>query len=896
MLAADSDDDTIVQKILNANKAAIEEGHITTSINFLEQDKDGMTALMYATRSGKMETIFLLFENRSITNITKDIMIKNKEGKNVIDMLTSYQQNDTNALNGMAYEIEIYLKSFILKEITITVKEQYGVNLEIFTSCCYLKLFYLQYLFEQAKLNFNDDRLLLLQRLMKEFQNYFHLIFLEKRSLTEFDRLPTFALQEKKDYLIKEIQRYIQSLYNVKNASGNISAIDIEGAKRARALLQDIQSLTFPGYGDNESSEFDEASFIFDFAPKVGLGVSPCHSPCKTGGTSTGYLRLSIDPNNYAKQHNQLDRDCIILPAKYYKDNNDNNIDIMIKFRKTITTTQSTVLEIVKHEYQIMYELNHKYSKKFVKPYGLIIWYPGLSNDITIITSIDVFTDNATNSSYNKGFSGQSSLYTQYIWYGIIMERGRGTLYDYLLKRQYELTRLELFVIIEKLIDIIIAAHDTNIILMDFKPKNIIFISDEDTGEVVWKAIDFDNSRHCNEEININNLPDLTSWEYGCFEIAKFIHEIEHGNGSGSGGGTPVLRVDVRMDVCALGWLIWKLICGKSFWQCLSSSNDISETTIRSHLCTLSDDDIQSMIEKYFSDDPQLISIKRWLTYALKVDPMTRLTLKQLRTTVPLVLGASGTTTANTSAASGDELVSKVVMGVAEFYRKELNPQLEAISQQIGNLHMDLQDRLLDLECNLQDAVYQGKSDILDVMDRLLTSSKQTIVVSGNSTDSNGVNILLQQLNNYTIPQAIATSLKELFQQQQEALQAQQLASNTTNTMIIEEQSKKIDELLGLVKDMKNDLIELKQINKQQLNLLSEIQLQGNRMPHLFCILPQIKKKDDVVEGGTGNGGMWNFMKRMKESMVDFVWTSCRLYFVCPVTLAMVSNEYNCFE
>ena len=132
---------------------------------------------------------------------------------------------------------------------------------------------------------------------------------------------------------------------------------------------------------------------------------------------------------------------------------------------------------------------------------------------------------------------------------------------------------------------------------------------DEETSEIITKAIDFDNTVKEGTKItSFHGTPRYTSPEMAKLLVDK----------------ASSMKVQTSMDVFALGLMIWEIVNdGYSLWHALGLDVDNDLEVLTCVAISLTDDAIQEAINKTFVGDI-LASTRSWLQDALKVRPSER--------------------------------------------------------------------------------------------------------------------------------------------------------------------------------------------------------------------------------------------------------------------------------
>ena len=478
------------------------------------------------------------------------------------------------------------------------------------------------------------------------------------------------------------------------------------------------------------------------------------------------------------------------------------SLEVKVKLKKREKS------EKVQHEYHILFRLYNKNNRFFIRPYEVL---KGWEGDISSV--------------YNEEMSNYCC---------IIMEKGAESLTDYLAREQQHISRIHSLTIVEKLVDILIAAHEENIVLMDFKPCNIIRCADDR-----WKAIDFDDSKEAGEAVN-----GRCTACYASFEMAKYSLDKNPSCKS--------LPASTAMDICSLGWMVWKIMNhNKSFCE------GKSDKEILQILSTMTDEDMKKNINFVFpfkKDAP----LRHWLEDALKIDPRTRPAANTLMTNYSILGSKEGTI--NT-----DSIVREI--------KDQLDIQHLSLLERIDTLSQDLLDQLGHLKASLdQEVVHLAlNSQIVQFSNLMQTLEEQKLNAQSNNLQVDRLIVQLREAG-ADIKESVITSIIQVLS-----------SKNDQNAS----QSDKLESVMQMMHGVKQQMNEIASLNQQQLSLLGKLGMKNNFMPHLFCIVAE-EKREKLDENAKISSKVLNCVKRKAESFQGWFWESSRLIFICPVTLEMV--------
>ena len=168
----------------------------------------------------------------------------------------------------------------------------------------------------------------------------------------------------------------------------------------------------------------------------------------------------------------------------------------------------------------------------------------------------------------------------------------------------------------EKLLNIIIAADQAKVVLMDFKLSNIVLVADHNGLHL--KAIDFDCSCNVNDPISTD-----TSAFYSCPEVARWVI------GGCLPSETPL--ASHKMDVMSYGFCVYEIATkvvyngrSKSFWENGGvRSGQVDAHSVNMALASLTDEQVTANLEKTFVG-AHYGNLRSFLQQALRVDPEAR--------------------------------------------------------------------------------------------------------------------------------------------------------------------------------------------------------------------------------------------------------------------------------
>ena len=199
---------------------------------------------------------------------------------------------------------------------------------------------------------------------------------------------------------------------------------------------------------------------------------------------------------------------------------------------------------------------------------------------------------------------------------GLVMERGVGDLADYLRKKKKDggMSLTAKLTIIETLVDIVSAAHSSDIVLMDFKLANVVRVLVGE--EFKLKAIDFGSSRRKDEQItsDVSCTPKYVAPEVARTMLAKLKKNVQVGDTFASS----------RIDIFALGLMVYELASESmaTLWESLGVRSS-DEKGMLERAASLTDEEVERVVESNFGGE-MFRDLRSFLLDALKVNPADR--------------------------------------------------------------------------------------------------------------------------------------------------------------------------------------------------------------------------------------------------------------------------------
>ena len=441
----------------------------------------------------------------------------------------------------------------------------------------------------------------------------------------------------------------------------------------------------------------------------------------------------------------------------------------------------------------------------------------------------------------------------------IAMEAGVVDMHTYLMDIVHVAVS-EKIAIISQLLDILVAAHQCRVVLLDFKLNNVVRVND---GKYYYrlKAIDFDNSRLNDEEI-----AHETTAAYASPEIARAILGLTTGAPEKTR-----LRATDKMDIMALGWTVYEVANNmKSYWrnQAIPILDDNSILIALSHL---NDEDVKKNIEATFIGG-QYTSLRSWLLHALKADPSERATADQLLNHHSL-FGSKERTADYTN------MMHKISSNVNHWGEKIMT-RFDELSDSLTGSLGKFGDSLEVASLNMALGSEQNKRGIESLY--VLLESQMKMITEGGILDCT------------FLESAVKTATKGM-----EANLSARMSSSINELMTSvsatdPSQSEKLDTLLSLMGELggksdrlQEDIKELRLMTQAQGEMLAAMEKYGNCMPHSFVILPEVAYEKLAVTASVVDK-MMNVAKRKTMKMKHLLWSKSRIVFICPITLKQV--------
>lgn len=487
------------------------------------------------------------------------------------------------------------------------------------------------------------------------------------------------------------------------------------------------------------------------------------------------------------------------------------------------------------HEYNMMARLHHADGNRFVRPYA--------------------FLEGAQGQIIPQGPEDAVYCATAVC---IVMEKGTINMLDFFEKYK-DIDRTEKLATIATMLDILTSAAQAKIVLNDFKPANIVYVSDGCYQR--WKAIDFENSRGEGEE-----MPAETTAAYCSPEVAIEIL-------ARSRGEVPKpLTASQKMDIMALGWSVYEIANNMiSFWK--NQDPPLLENgDILTALACLKDEDVEKDIERTFVGQ-QYGPFRTWLLHALKANHKERATALELRHGHSL-FGSKDRTIDEKSILSQ---LNKGVERILEDNKKNTTIILERIDELSDQLESSLSVLGASLDCVAAQVALGSERQKEDIASLFNAVNQQKELLSQGVT-----------LDEKALQAAVVSAMSNM----EESLTAR--ISSSVGDMIASvgpSANEKLDVLLEMVSGLQAQSDRLaeefklfKTLSESQCKMLAILEKTGNRMPLTFVILPGIDDSEKLPNTASMMGKMVNCAKRKSKSLTKLVWDNSRIVFICPVT------------
>ena len=459
----------------------------------------------------------------------------------------------------------------------------------------------------------------------------------------------------------------------------------------------------------------------------------------------------------------------------------------------------------------------------------------------------------------------------------IVMEKGAVDLKEYFANRS-DIQVTEKLSVVRHLLDILRAAHRCGVVLNDFKAANVVRVSDG-RYDFNLKAIDFDSSREEGEAMS-----DEITAGYTSPEVARTVLARARGNSQSSPPSSH------KTDVMALGWTVYEIANNmESYWS-NQAHPPIGDVAILTAIANLKDEDVHKDIEETFPGD-QFASLRTWLIHALRVNPKERATAEELLHSHSLFGSKDRTLDPN-------NLMSKISLKMDQCTDKVLDKGdqilhgIDDLSDQLDKsfgvfgvtLNNVAASMALGSEQNCDSMAALGRA--LDEQRRLLEVKR----ILDPHEFENSIAAAISSMD-LSVRESITTSIQSVMSTS---------TSSLTSSDSDPSHGEKLDALLALMQGLhtqsallSSDFEEFSKLSRQQLELLTILEMNDNAMPTTFVILPSIEVRDKTLASSKISmmGRMMRAARRTKNQVLDLVWARSRVVFICPVTLEQVRER-----
>jgi hypothetical protein len=484
-----------------------------------------------------------------------------------------------------------------------------------------------------------------------------------------------------------------------------------------------------------------------------------------------------------------------------------------------------------------------------------------------------------------KGHEGEDC--SMYI--GIAMEKGIRNMKARIQGRS-NLTINGLKLEAEKLLNIIIAADQAGVVLIDFKLSNIVLVADHNGLHL--KAIDFDCSCNVNDPISTD-----TSAFYSCPEVAKWVIR----------GCLPseTPTASHKMDVMSYGFCIYEIATkvlysgrSKSYWDNGGVRNgQVDAHSVNMALASLTDEQVTANLEKTFVG-AHYGNLRSFLQQALRVDPEARSSGVRLLNQSSFLGSIERTVDHRGLSAQVTKQQNSILFLFYHFFYVFslifLILQLNRIEMKVDGLSEQLR-RGFDTVGTTLDAI------TAHVVGHLMTGDPEGIKTS------KGVAALSEALKAQkgrvgVDDDALINSITRIIEEQMSGMGdalCKDLEVSLGNVLAKSHirdgndqpcRDDKLDALLVMVKSIQEKLdgfaVDFKRFNEISLEQYSAASKGRNFMPSSFLLLPDVTVAVDASASLIDK--MFNRARRLKDSVVKLGWNKVRVVFFCPVTLKIV--------
>ena len=457
---------------------------------------------------------------------------------------------------------------------------------------------------------------------------------------------------------------------------------------------------------------------------------------------------------------------------------------------------------------------------------------------------------------------------------GLAMQLGDDNLAEFLKKKKINL--IDLLPHSKKLVEILIAAHESGVVLMDFKPENVVRFHEKQ--EYVFKAVDFDNSRLLNTEITMDATGTLA---YISPEVARVMLARANKTTPERTFATPAI------DIFSLGLIVFELACeGRSFWEFLGIRVRpvvVDEVALLNAAASLTDNKVKELLENL----PPHLPLRSWLLDALKVEPAVRWSAKRLLSGHSLFLESQATRRVSSG------LTQQLLDSVSKLATKEdMNDGFQKVHLSLEEMHEKL-DAIASSQSDLGLVMRQAASDAA-VNQGLLKRSLESLGAAMQSSMSMHSLSSIEGMEASELQSLIKSAVSSSLQAapgltddlkrfiKDTVTQCSESADRTNQTdqlkQIVETLASLKDNVLNVASEIREIRVDLARVNEalgSRLNVLQAMVMNAKFVkysPTTIVMLPAAAKKSAL--------GM------MKSAFK----TEYNIFFVCPVTKKVVKS------
>jgi serine/threonine protein kinase len=485
-----------------------------------------------------------------------------------------------------------------------------------------------------------------------------------------------------------------------------------------------------------------------------------------------------------------------------------------------------------------------------------------------------------------KGHGGEDcSMYV-----GIAMEKGTRNMKD-ILQGGSNLTINGVKLDAKKLLNIIIAADQAKVVLMDFKLSNIVRVADHNGLHL--KAIDFECSCNANDPISI----DTTAF-YSCPEVARWVIR------GCLPSETPL--ASHKMDVMAYGFCIYEIASkvvyngrSKSFWENGGvTSGQVDAHSVNLALASLTDKHVTANLEKTFVGS-NYGNLRSFLQQALRVDPEARSSGARLLNQSSF-LGSTERTLDQTGPGTQVTKLHIIILLLYDVFHVFSSIifvlQLTRIEMKVADLPEQLGRGFDTVGATLDTITANVVYHLINGDPKGIKTSKGVAALSEALKAEKGRGAILDDAVSNRITRIIDEQMSgvgdALCQDLKRSLREVLAKSRIRDGNDQPSRDDKLDALIVMVKSMLGKVDgfkdDFKQFNELSLEHYSAASKGRNFMPSSFLLLPDVTVVVDASASLTSK--MFNHSRRLKDSVVKLGWNKVRVVFFCPVTLKIVKS------